>query len=75
MYTLEYISPWTSYIVDVYPSVMACEQDCEQRFDVVGLRFKRDETGLLTASLSFEDDVMLKLYEGKDASTGGNGQL
>lgn len=67
MYTLEYISPWTSYIVDIYTSVMACEEDCEARFDVTGLRFTRGDDGVLSASLSFEDDVVLRLYEGLKA--------
>lgn len=68
MYTLEYISPWTSYIVDVYTSVMDCERDCERRFDVESVRFARVD-GVLTVALSFEDDVILKLYEGDTSAS------
>lgn len=64
MYRAAHISIWTTYTVDYYPSVEACEEDCAKRYGVEALHFNRDTDGILKAMLDADGEiVILNLYE------------
>jgi hypothetical protein len=67
MYTLSYISPYTFYKAGEYESVEACEQDCETRYHVKGLKFKQTDDGTWRAVVAAEEGaITLRLvYQGE----------
>lgn len=63
-YALTYISPFTIYLVkDDYPSIEACERDCETRYNVKGLKFKESDGSWRAIVSSEEGAIVLRLVE------------
>lgn len=67
MYTLTYISPFTIYKVDDYPSIEDCERDCIERYKVKGLKFKASDDGSWRCVVAGEEGaIVLRLVEMKE---------
>lgn len=69
MYTLTALSPFTTYPVGTYPSIAACEEDCEERYKVRGLKFRQDADNAhvwRVVVLGEGGAIVLKLIEVKD---------
>ena len=68
MYTLTAITPYTAYPIGTYPTIALCEEDCEGRYRVRGLKFKQDNDGVWRCVVPGEEGaIVLKLVEVKDA--------
>jgi hypothetical protein len=64
MYALTFISPYTIYKVDDYPSIEDCERDCEARYKTRGIKFKLSDDGTWRAVVAAEEGaIVLRLVE------------
>jgi hypothetical protein len=64
MYRLVFVSLWTTYTVDIYPSLTAVQRDCAKRYGTKELTFARDTDGILKAMIDADGEiVVLNLYE------------
>jgi hypothetical protein len=68
MYRLVFVSLWTTYTVDIYPSIPAVQRDCAKRYGTKELTFTRDTDGILKAMIDADGEiVVLNLYETESA--------
>jgi hypothetical protein len=64
MYRLVFVSLWTTYTVDIYPSIDSVQRDCAKRYGTKDLTFARDTDGILKAMIDADGEiVVLNLYE------------
>lgn len=63
MFRLVYVSLWTTYTIDTFPSIDAAEGYCATHY-ARGLTFKRDTDDILKAMIYADGEtVILNLYE------------
>ena len=68
MYILTAISPYLISKLGTYPTIALCEEECERRFNVKGVKFKWSEDAWRAVVAGEEGAIVLKLVEVKDAS-------
>lgn len=61
MFTLEYSSPYTTYIIDTYASIEACMVDCVRRYGRMCV-FKRADENTFKATIYGEEEITLTLH-------------